>query len=538
MNWKTKNRLFNSASLIFVLLFTGILFSQDTVFPIHNKKQLFIDDQLVAHTDGVEWKVNPPRKAEAVITPIREKEGPRLSPKSILKVCDEYWMYYTLYAPVEWLERDWKGEVPNYIRKMTCLAKSRDGIHWIQINAGLFDIGNGKDNAIVMPVTHGTIFIDPHKTRGSRFWFIGNITENPWWSESKGAFYKLFDETGEKVGGAMWLCHSKDGVHWKRIKEPILPIWCDTANQAFFDPFLKKYVAYVRGRVNGLRSVCRGESETLDALPWKYEIKPETDVGPGGFIPRMNAEELPAVIKPDSLDPPQTDIYTPNVHIYPYADSRIYLAFPPVYRHYPKTPMSYGRDTRGQFKNDGPLETQIAVSRDGINWKRYHEPYIPLGRMDEIDGGTIYMGVGMIRQGDEIWQYYAGSPWTHGTKRNNPDVSNAIFRCVQRLDGFVSVNSDHSGGEIITHPLIFKGNRLQLNIDCGAMGEAWVEIQDASGTPIPGYSMEESVSVDRNGVAQEVWWKDGPDVSQLAGKPVRLRMKMRSSKLFAFQFVD
>jgi predicted GH43/DUF377 family glycosyl hydrolase len=523
--------------ILILLLPSSILLAQENVFHISSKKQLFIDDQLVASADGVEWQVNPPRKAGPVITPVRQKEGPRIATKSILQVGDEYWMYYTLYAPVAWLQKKWQGEVPNYIRKMTCLAKSRDGIQWKQINAGLFDIGNGKDNAIVMPVTHGTVFIDPNQTRGSRFWFIGNISENPWWDDSKGAVYKLFDATGEKVGGAMYLCHSKDGILWKRIKEPILPIWCDTQNQAFYDPFLKKYVAYVRGRVNGLRSVCRGESEQLDQLPWSYEIKPETDVGPGGLIPRMNAEELPAVIKPDSLDPEQTDIYTPNVHIYPYADSRVSLAFLPVYRHYAKNFQSYGRDTRGQYKNDGPVEMQLAVSRDGIHWKRYHEPYIPLGRTNETDGGCIYMGVGMIRQGDEIWQYYTGSPWTHGSKHYQPELSNAIFRAVQRLDGFVSINTGHESGELITHPFIFEGNRLQLNIDCGAMGEVWVEIQDASGNPLPGYTVEESVSVDRNGVAQEVWWKNGPDVAKLSGQPIRLRIKMRSSKLYAFQFI-
>jgi predicted GH43/DUF377 family glycosyl hydrolase len=523
--------------ILILLLPSSFLIAQENVFHIASKKQLFIDDQLVASEDGVKWQVNSPRKAGPVITPVPEKEGPRIATKSILQVGDEYWMYYTLYAPVAWLQKKWRGEVPNYIRKMTCLAKSRDGIQWEQINAGLFDIGNGKDNAIVMPVTHGTIFIDPHKTRGSRFWFIGNITENPWWEDSKGAVYKLFDDTGEKVGGAMYLCHSKDGIHWERIKEPILPIWCDTQNQAFYDPYHKKYVAYVRGRVNGLRSVCRGESEQLDQLPWSYEIKPETDVGPGGMIPRMNAEELPAVIKPDTIDPEQTDIYTPNVHIYPYADSRVYLAFLPVYRHYPKDFQSYGRDTRGQYKNDGPVEMQLAVSRDGIQWKRYHDPYISLGRMDETDGGTVYMGVGMIRQGDEIWQYYTGSPWTHGSKHYQPELSNAIIRTVQRLDGFVSVDAGHSGGELITHPLVFEGNRLQLNIDCGAMGEAWVEIQDVAGNPIPNYSMDDCVSVDRNGVAQEVWWKNGPDVSEISGQPVRLRVKMRSSKLYAFQFI-
>jgi hypothetical protein len=77
-----------------------------------------------------------------------------------------------------------------------------------------------------------------------------------------------------------------------------------------------------------------------------------------------------------------------------------------------------------------------------------------------------------------------------------------------------------------------------LNVDCGALGEVWVEFQDADKKAIPGFRMEDSVSVDRNGTAQEVWWKGGPDVSKLAGKPVRMRIKMRSAKLYAFQFIE
>jgi hypothetical protein len=50
--------------------------------------------------------------------------------------------------------------------------------------------------------------------------------------------------------------------------------------------------------------------------------------------------------------------------------------------------------------------------------------------------------------------------------------------------------------------------------------------------------MDDAVSVDRNGVAQEVWWKEGPDVGKLVGRSVRLRIRMRAAKLYAFQFVD
>ncbi|MBI2438415.1 MAG: hypothetical protein HYV36_06345, partial [Lentisphaerae bacterium] len=63
-----------------------------------------------------------------------------------------------------------------------------------------------------------------------------------------------------------------------------------------------------------------------------------------------------------------------------------------------------------------------------------------------------------------------------------------------------------------------------------------VEIQDDHDRPIPGFTLAESVSVDRNGIAQEVWWTGGPDVASLAGKPVRLWIKMRGAKLYAFQF--
>jgi hypothetical protein len=523
--------------ILILLLPSSVLLAQENVFHISSKKQLFIDDLLIAKETGVKWQVNAPRKAGQVLRPIPDTEGQYLYVSSILHVDNEYWMYYSFYAPEEFLERDWEGEVPGHVRHMSCLARSEDGIHWERVNVNQFDIGRGKNNAIVMPSSGGTYFIDPNETRGFRFWCMANINENPWWDESRGAFYKLLDDKGEKVGGAVYLCYSENGLIWKRIKEPILPIWCDTQNQAFYDPYIKKYVAYVRGRVNKLRAVCRGESDQLDQLPWPYEIKPETEVGPGGLIPRLNAEEWPAVIKSDSLDPEQTDIYTPNVHIYPYADSRVYLAFLPVYRHY-KNFESYKRDTRGQYKNDGPIEIQLAVSRDGINWKRYHEPYIPLGRNNETDGGCLYIGVGMIRQGDEIWKQYTGSPWTHGSYPYQPELSNAIFHSVQRLDGFVSVDAGHSGGELLTHPLVFEGNRLHLNIDCGAMGETWVEIQDVSGNPLPGFGMEDCVSVDRNGVSQEVWWKNGPDVSKLAGSQVRLRIKMRSSKLYALQFVE
>jgi hypothetical protein len=113
-----------------------------------------------------------------------------------------------------------------------------------------------------------------------------------------------------------------------------------------------------------------------------------------------------------------------------------------------------------------------------------------------------------------------------------------VFRLVQRLDGFVSVDADQRGGELTTPPLRFSGRRLLLNAACHGLGEIRVEIRDEQDHPIPGYTLDDAVLIDRNGVAQEVWWRGGPEVSRLAGQPVRLRFRLYSAKLFAFQFIS
>ena len=181
-----------------------------------------------------------------------------------------------------------------------------------------------------------------------------------------------------------------------------------------------------------------------------------------------------------------------------------------------------------------------------MHFTRYRTPYLPLGLVrntagseGDLDCGLVSMGIGMLRRGDEIWQYYFGGRRTHEEKAQAEKAGRAgegIFRTVQRLDGFVSVDAGHRGGEFTTPPLVFAGERLRLNAACQGLGEIWVEIRDAAGVPIPGFTRADAVSIDRNGTAQEVWWKGGPDVSSLAGRPVRLRFAMRSAKLFAFGF--
>ncbi|MFH1924730.1 MAG: hypothetical protein ABIP48_33175 [Planctomycetota bacterium] len=203
--------------------------------------------------------------------------------------------------------------------------------------------------------------------------------------------------------------------------------------------------------------------------------------------------------------------------------------------------------TTGEADGDGLFQVQLAVSQDGIHFERYRRPYLKAGLIrdrrgveGELDCGLVNMGVGMVRRGDELYQYYVGCRRTHIDPRAAQARGirgESVFRAVQRLDGFVSADAGPEGGEIITPPILFTGSRLVLNADCSGLGEIWVELQDREGHPLPGRSVDDAVSVDRNGTAQEVWWKSGPDVAAAAGKPVRLRIRMRSAKLYAFQFL-
>jgi hypothetical protein len=111
-----------------------------------------------------------------------------------------------------------------------------------------------------------------------------------------------------------------------------------------------------------------------------------------------------------------------------------------------------------------------------------------------------------------------------------------LERFTMRLDGIASVRADFGGGELVTRPLTFDGNRLSLNFSTSAAGGIKVEIQDAEGKPIPGFALEDCVEVIGNEIERDVQWKNGPDVGALAGKPVKLRFVISDADLFAMQF--
>ena len=460
---------------------------------IGSRKQLFIDDRLIDSMENVTFTMNPPIKAGTVMVADRPWEGHRIGAYgTVMEDGGVYKLWYDLI--------DSKGAIHE------AYAMSTDGIRWGKPDLGIVEYEGSKANNLINVEPSGTVFIDPTAPPEQRYKYV----TDHW-----------------KVG--MFVYWSADGLHWTRNQEVSLPLDPDTQNQAFYDPRIGKYVAYLRGW-NRMRVVVRCEMDDI-LQPWPYQPRGKPFQIWGKDQLPTPSTELPTVFAADKHDPPNSDFYNPAVVQYPYAQDA-YVMFPSAYRHFPEPPA-------GKYGNDGLLDIHLAVSRDGIKWSRVsREPYVRLGRAGEPDSGMMYMLVGMLRRGDELWQYYFGYDYTHGdyqpTERKN---TGALVRVVQRLDGFVSADAAYEGGTLVTKPVIFEGKALELNIDTAAMGTPRVALLDEQGKELPGHGIADCDAIGTNSVAHKVTWKGSAGVSRWAGEPVRVKLEMRATKLYAMRFV-
>jgi hypothetical protein len=58
----------------------------------------------------------------------------------------------------------------------------------------------------------------------------------------------------------------------------------------------------------------------------------------------------------------------------------------------------------------------------------------------------------------------------------------------------------------------------------------------ADGKPAAGHSMSDAVELYGDDIAEAYSWKNGGDVSALAGQPVRLRFELRDADLYSWRF--
>ncbi len=457
-------------------------------------RHLFLDPAFLQTSENVSLRVNPPQRSELVIRTDQPWEQRMIS--LFLTVREEEGklrMWYICRS---------KANEPN-----VAYAESVDGLIWTKPNLGIVDFGGNKQNNLVgLTSLEGVVFRDPNAPEAERYAYVTHLIEE-----------------------GMVRFHSPDGLHWSRDARPLLKFGSDSQNVTFWDERLGKYVMYLRGWFLGAdnelyRKVVRTELSSLtEPLAIGPSEKSRRLWGPEKVA--VIDDELPTVLQLDERDPKNADVYNISAQPYP-LDPRWYVGFPSMLQREPKR------------RSDGRLETQFVGSRDGITWHRYDRgPYLKPGLAGSESQNMTFLATGLIVRGDEIWHYGTGFHTRHGSKHERdlrPD--GAIYRHVQRVDGFVSLDFADEPGRCTTEPVKIDGPRLLLNVDTGALGQLRAGLLDAAGKEIPGFGTSDCRLVRINSTRALVSWKAGADLSALAGREVRLQFTGTRTKLYSFYF--
>ena len=326
---------------------------------------------------------------------------------------------------------------------------------------------------------------------------------------------------------------SPDGLNWTQVGEENICRSSDVIT-ATYDKYRNQYIAFPKLVTKTRGQVRRtfGLSTSKDFLNWT----PSRD---GIFMPdlRDDAGSLSRIEKSrhllDREDDPElmrTEFY--GIGIYPHESCTI--AFPWIFT----------INNNARFGNhEGPMEIQLACSRDLVRWSRpFRTPVVQLGEPGTWDEGMLVTSSSAIQVKDEIWLYYGGANYTHGTpaiyRAENTGrltrYTGSIGLVRWKLDRFVSVDGPTTGGTLTTVPILFSGKNLILNAKTKPQGSVRVELCDAAGTALVGYDNSDLFSGDQ--LRHTVTFQDKNDLSALVGKPVVLRFHLKNAELFSFGF--
>jgi len=452
-----------------------LLFGADSpkgMVQLGSRKHLFIDGALLDSMQGVKLQCNPPTDRKDL------NFGPKKSSwrASVFdkdgKVC--------IFIPEGYGSE--KG--------ITRLRISEDGVNFTTPNLGVVEYEGSTNNDYIFAGNpmYAMVFEDlnPNKRPEEKY----KVTA---WVANRG----------------IYLYFSPDGIRWRRNETCMLPLVSGGEAETYWDDQRGLYVDFIKRDSSFKTKGCPGGGrravmfEAGDILkPWPFKALKEPYYE-GWPLPAVTCEG-PVVFGADK----NGQVYRTRAIKYPWAPDT-YVAF--VWR----------------FAEDEHRQIDLGVSRDGINWDFYADDtwYLTPGDAEEVL--SLY---GLIRRGDELWQYvdYGGA---HGGSKER-----IYARFTQRLDGFVSLDAGEQAGTVVTRSLVFKGNKLVLNIN--AQDSAKVAILDESGRPITGFDISDCDLIKGDSLRQVVSFNGNSDVSSLAGRAVRVKFRLQRAKLYAMQFVS
>ncbi len=485
---------FHAMVMITLAILCGSVHAADqAVLDIGDRLEPFVDKHLIESTDNVTHLLHHPVPREIALTFDKPWEGPYCGYVTVIKDGDGYRIYY---RGLPTAGKDGSNT------EVTCVAESTDGISYSRPSLGLFEAEGNKNNNIVMagsaPFSHNFApFLD---TR------LGCPADER---------YKAIGGTSE-VGLHGFI--SADGYHWTKLDGPLIEhegeaFSFDSQNNAFWSESEQTYVCYFRtwrkrsanGSVNGYRWISRRTSP--DFRQWG----PMEDMSYGDT-------------QPEHLYTNQTVPYARAPHIYVAFAAR----FMPGRRVVSAT---QAEAIGGEAKYSGDCsDTVFMSSRGGSLYDRtFMEGFIRPGvGLNNWTSRTNYPTRGIVQSSDAVMSMYV--------QRNYGQTTHKLQRLTLRTDGFASMNAGYEGGEFVTKPFVFRGNRLTLNFSTSAAGSVWVELQTAEGKAIEGFKLDECDEIIGDEIARTVTWSGSSNLASLVGKPVKVRFQMKDADVYSIQF--
>lgn len=489
---------------------------------IGSRLELMVDEHLIdSMTGGARLQLHRPERKEIVLRTDEPWGGNASGYQSVFKDGGLYRMYYRGGHYRNGGEATQGRETHPWV---LCYAESEDAIHWRKPELGILEFnGSTKNNIVLTTDSVAPIGGCPAHTAT----FKDANPDCP--ADEK---YKIII-VGRKPSRGLYVLTSPDGLRFSLKTDEPLPLAgaFDSQNLVFWDPVRREYRAYWRTFTEGV----------TDTDTWK----------PAGYRAIRTAVSKDLIHWRDSIDLTYTDspeehLYTNQIQPY-YRAPHIFMGFPMRYNDRgwsdPMFDLPGLEDRLARAKANPRYGTALSdalfmTSRDGLKFTRWGEALIRPGprQKDTWVYGDNFIFWGMVETKshledapDEISLYAVEGYWQ--------DTYTSVRRYTLRVDGFVSAYAPLSGGEFVTKPITFEGGNLTLNAATSAAGGVQVEIQDAGGKPIKGYSLDECPEIFCDSLRHVVRWRQGGDVRPLAGKRVRLRFVLRDADLYAFQFV-
>ncbi len=443
---------------------------------------LFVDDHAVASKAGVTRTYHSFQKyaGNPVIVPDRPWEGNNIYIYGTVLPNESGPGYRMWYHSLN-------ISLPVADRVNANYATSVDGITWTKPELGIISFNGSKAN---------NLFIRPGN--------CPSVMHTPWDAGIQRPYKLMRGGPWSVFSGA----YSVDGLHWTEDPDSRCPAASDHCTFAW-DPLKQRYMGFpkVFATVNGISRRSTGIWSTSNFDDW-----------PSGTN---------LILAPDSWD----DRWVPsgaaqNTQFYGmcgFAYESMYIGFLWVFR---VTGQVSGAD-------DGPIFIEIVTSHDGTNWQRQEgdrTPILPLGPSGAWDDGMVFTAIQPLVEGDTLRLYYGGFDSTHAQEAA---WHAAIGMATLRKDGFASLDAGAATGTITTKRINGASGQLHVNCSVATGGSFKVEVLNASGAVVPGYSAADCDAIQGDHVDQVVTW--GAQTSLPAAvNPIRLRFILQDASLYSF----